>query len=99
MKLKSPVLSSLAMKIAADPFVKVKKLIQQLVEEAADEASQKGFCDTEMAKATSTRATEHTKVSKFNAKVEAGEAKRDQLQDDIAELTTQLAELNDSLTQ
>merc|ERR1719262_1988971 len=102
MKLKSPVLSSLAMKIAADPFVKVKKLIQELVEklvtEAADEASQKGFCDTEMAKATSTRGTEHTKVSKFNAEVEAAEAKRDKLQDDIAKLTTELAELNDSLT-
>merc|ERR1719262_759118 len=103
MKLKSPVLSSLAMKIAADPFVKVKKLIQELIEklvtEAADEASQKGFCDTELAKATSTRSTEHTKVSKFNAAVESGEAKRDKLEDDIASLTTELAELNDSLTQ
>merc|ERR1719230_2150059 len=102
-KLKSPVLSSLAMKVAADPFVKVKKLIQELIEkmvtEAADEATQKGFCDTELGKARSSRDTEHTKVNKINANVEALEASRDQLEDEIAALTKELAELNTSLTE
>merc|ERR1719230_605900 len=102
-KLKSPVLSSLAMKVAADPFVKVKKLIQELIEkmvtEAADEATQKGFCDTELGKARSSRDTEHTKVNKINANVEALEAARDQLEDEIATLTKELAELNTALTE
>merc|ERR1719478_1664228 len=103
LKLKSPVLSSLAMKMAADPFAKVKKLIQELIErmvtEAADEATQKGWCDTELGKAKSSRDTEHTKVNKINANVEALEATRDQLSDEINALANELAELNSSLTE
>merc|ERR1719327_1966648 len=91
-KLGSAVLASLAMRVAADPFLKVKKLIQDLIErlvtEAAEEATKKGWCDTELGKAESTRDSNMNKIMTLNAKLE----------EEISTLTTEIAELNDSLT-
>merc|ERR550514_1657116 len=102
MELKSPILAALAMKAAADPFLKVKKLIQELIEklvtEAAEEATKKGWCDTEMGKAESTRNYEMDTVIKLNAKLAALEATKAMLEEEIAQLTTEIAELNDELT-
>jgi len=101
-QLKSPILAALAMKAAADPFLKVKKLIQELIEklvtEAAEEATKKGWCDTEMGKAESTRNYEMDTVIKLNAKLSSLEATKASLEEEIASLTTEIAELNDALT-
>ena len=48
----SRVLSALAVRVEADPFAKVKKMIKdfivKLMEEANEEAEYKGWCDTEL---------------------------------------------------
>jgi len=58
-RLNSRVLSALATRVADDPFVKVKKMIKDLIvrlmEEANEEAEHKGWCDTELSTNEQTR--------------------------------------------
>merc|ERR1719498_1391863 len=92
----------LASKVAADPFVKIKKLIQELVErllqEAADEANHKGWCDKEIGKAKQSRDMKAADIKALNQAMASDEAKRDKLMEEIALLTTEIAELTDSLS-
>jgi len=101
-KLGSAVLLSLAMRVNADPFIKVKKLIQDLIErlvtEAAEEATKKGWCDTELSKAKHTRDKNMATIVELNAVLANLEATKAQLEEEIATLTTEIADLNDSLT-
>merc|ERR1719172_147805 len=101
-QLDSPVLAALATKAAADPFVKIKKLIQELIErllqEAADEANHKGWCDKEFGKAKQLRSVKAEMVTKLNTALSENEAKRDKLDEEISKLTTELAELNAALS-
>jgi len=100
-KLKSPVLASLAMKIGADPFAKVRRLVQELIErlvkEAAAESSKKGWCDTSMGKANHNRGSNMDAVMTINGEVMALEAKKATLEEEIATLTQEISDLNDSL--
>jgi len=100
-RLKSPVLSALAMKLGADPFAKVRRLVQELIErlvkEAAAESSKKGWCDTSMGKATHNRDSNMDAVMTLNAEVMALEAKKATLEEEIATLTQEISDLNDNL--
>merc|ERR1719265_2876161 len=100
-RLSSAVLASLAMKVAADPFAKVKDLIQKLIErlvkEATEEAEKKGFCDTELGKARSDREYRLTDVNKLNAELSKLEAKQDALEEEIEMLTEALKNLDEIL--
>ena len=100
-KLKSPLLSALAMKIGADPFAKVRRLVQELIErlvkEAAAESSKKGWCDTSMGKATHTRDSNMDEVMTLNGEVMALEAEKATLEEEIATLTQEISDLNDAL--
>jgi len=100
-RLHSETLSVVAMHVAADPFTKVKKLIQQLIErllaEATAEATKKGFCDTELGKARKDRDFRLQDVKSLSVELGSLEAKRDELKAEIAQLTEDLEALEKAL--
>jgi chromosome segregation ATPase len=85
----SRVLAAFALRVEADPFKKVKKLIKDLIvklmEEANAEVEQKGYCDKEMA------TNEHTRKEKTEAVV--------MLTAEIDELTASVAALGEQMTE
>jgi len=89
-RLKSEMLSSLAVKVMADPFAKVKTLIQNLIErllnEATSEATKQGFCNTELGKAKNDRDARFSQVTKLMAELGALESKKEELEMGIEEL-------------
>jgi hypothetical protein len=102
-QLKSTLLASLATKIAADPFVKIKKLIQELIErlltEAANEANQKGWCDKATADATQKRTYAAGKVEDLNAKMAKLAALSDKLNEEIDTLKEEITQLGKDQTE
>eukprot|EP00427_Karlodinium_veneficum_P062463 CAMPEP_0169339716 /NCGR_PEP_ID=MMETSP1017-20121227/18584_1 /TAXON_ID=342587 /ORGANISM="Karlodinium micrum, Strain CCMP2283" /LENGTH=747 /DNA_ID=CAMNT_0009435309 /DNA_START=41 /DNA_END=2281 /DNA_ORIENTATION=- len=96
-QLGSALLTSLATRIAADPFAKVKKLIQELIErlltEAANEASQKGWCDKSIADAKQKRQYAADEVEDLNAKMAKLEGLTAKLGEEIATLKDEIEDL------
>jgi predicted nucleic acid-binding Zn-ribbon protein len=96
--LHSPVLSVTAMKVKllADHFVKVRAIIKDLIaklqEDAENEATQKGFCDTNMAAAVSDRDTANAQIEEAMATISKLTAEKAQLQQDIEDLKKAIAD-------
>merc|ERR1711972_782393 len=99
-QLRSTLLMSLASRIAADPLAKVKTLIQELVErllqEAANEANQKGWCDKALSDAKQRRDYASEEVQTLNAEMAKLEALTDNLKEALATLSTDIGKLEDS---
>jgi len=99
----STALTTLAMKVdlSEDHFVKVRGLIKDLLKKlAADakaEATQKGECDTDMAKAISNRDEANGDLELATAKIASLTAKIQKLTDEISELNSQIADLKKAL--
>jgi DNA repair exonuclease SbcCD ATPase subunit len=93
-KLNSRMLATLALRVSADPFKKVRKMIRDLItkleEEAAAEAEHKGWCDQELA------SNEQTRKEKTEA-VEALHAEIDELEATIAQITMEITELQTAI--
>eukprot|EP00971_Amphidinium_carterae_P165040 3271626-Amphidinium_carterae.1 len=100
-KLQSIVLTSLVSRSAADPFVKVKDLIQKLIErllaESRDEATKKGFCDTELGKSKLETEYRQDEVKELSAEIIAIKAKRDSLEEEIDALNSSVISLSANL--
>eukprot|EP00448_Togula_jolla_P038324 CAMPEP_0170623870 /NCGR_PEP_ID=MMETSP0224-20130122/29931_1 /TAXON_ID=285029 /ORGANISM="Togula jolla, Strain CCCM 725" /LENGTH=693 /DNA_ID=CAMNT_0010950357 /DNA_START=56 /DNA_END=2133 /DNA_ORIENTATION=- len=97
-RLHSQRLGLLAEKLAADPFLKVKKLIDdmitRLLEEANQDADHEGFCDKEMETSKITRNKLSEDIDGLMASVESGKATITMLGNDVARLTSEVSNLD-----
>jgi len=88
----------MALRVEQDPFVKVKKMIQDLVvrlmEEAANEASEKAWCDGELKSNEATRKEKTSRVEKLHSEVDLLTATISKLGEDITELTAAVAQID-----
>lgn len=102
-RLDSMVLSALATKAAADPFKKVKVIIQNLIErllkEALAETNKKGFCDKEMNEARTERTFRFNRVQELDADVSSLETKQDELEIEIETLGKAVDDLEFALAE
>merc|ERR1719203_559308 len=99
---KSTLLTALASKIAADPFAKVKQLIQELIErllqQAANDANQKGWCDKAISDVKQKRDYAAEEIENLNVKMANLEVVRDRLGEEIVVLLAELAGLSKART-
>merc|ERR1740138_1464974 len=99
----SRVLSALAVKVEEDPFVKVKKMIKDLIvrlmEEANEEAEHKGWCDTELGTNEQTRKEKTTAVETLHSEIDQLTASIAKLGMEITDLTGEIAELDKSVAE
>jgi len=100
--LKSADIQLLAMQMAADPFAKIKTLIQKLIErlisEGTDEGTHKGWCDTEIKKAETDRDFRHSDTQELVASTDVLEASKVSLEQERNQLSSDISELNDAHT-
>jgi len=102
-KLNSRVLSVLATRVAEDPFKKVKKMIKDLIvkllDAANEEASHKGWCDTEMGTNAQTRKEKTEAVATLNAEIDELGGSIARLTQEITDLTTAVSDLSTAMAQ
>jgi hypothetical protein len=102
-KMNSRILSLIAVRVAEDPFKKIKKMIQDMVdklmEEANEEAEHKGFCDTEMGTNKNTRDTKTSEVDSLTAEIEELTAAIAKLGKDAADLAAEITAIDDAVFQ
>merc|ERR1719414_983557 len=98
----SSALALLAERVAADPFTKVKtliqKLIERLLEEANAESTKKGFCDTELAKARQARDFRLDDAKDLNVQISGLEAEHDELVAEMSDLSAAIKQSKKDLT-
>merc|ERR1719194_263848 len=101
-KLHSTVLSTLALKVTKDdPFKKIKgmihELIERLLQEEADEANHKGWCDTEISKTLKDRDYRLRDITDLHSSIEKLNARKEKLNLTKTELTEEIATLEEDL--
>lgn len=96
-QLKSSMLVGLASQLSNDPFAKVKTLLQELIErllkQASNEATQKGWCDKSISAAEQKRNFAAEQVRSLNGGMAQREARKDKLVEELTVLDDEMDKL------
>jgi flagellar biosynthesis chaperone FliJ len=99
----SHVLAAVASKIEASPFDKVirmiKELVDKLTEQVNDEATQKGWCSTELSKNEQSRTTLADDVSNLKNLIDELDASIQKLTQEVMDLSAAIEQLNTAVTE
>lgn len=94
-KVKSQVLSFVAVRVAEDPLQKVKKMIQEIVlklmEEAFEEVEHEGFCDPDIIQIGTSKNTRDAKAEVLNVSTAKFGSEAADLSDQISGLDNEIA--------
>merc|ERR1719453_957271 len=94
-RLHSNILAALSLHVSSDPFVKIRKMIQDMIvkltEEAQEEAEHKGFCDSELSSNKQTRDDKTTQADTLTANIDQMTAESQKLATEISELSADVA--------
>merc|ERR1719171_1850900 len=92
------VFQQLASVAAADPFEKIKGLINDMIEkllkEAQEEATHEAFCQEEMGKTKKSKADKEMKLDKFTARVDEASSTLAELTESIKKLEAEVSEID-----
>merc|ERR1719375_3057384 len=96
-RLHSTALLALAYRAAEDPFGKIRGMVEEMIaklmQEAAEEATQKAFCDKEIGESEASQGSKSQKLDELSSRMDRLSASQAQLTEEIAKL---MSELNES---
>jgi len=91
-------LMQLASVASSDPFVKIRGLIEDMIEkllkEAQEEATQKAFCDKEMGASKKSQAEKTATIDKLQTRIDGNSATIAELNDAIKTLEAEVADID-----
>merc|ERR1711871_746388 len=97
-KFGSYALMELAGSATSDPFVKIRGLIEDMIEkllkEAQEEATQKAFCDEEMGKSKKAQEQKTMTLEKLQTRIVKATSTIDQLTEDVKTLEAEIADID-----
>jgi hypothetical protein len=91
-------LTQISNRARADPMAKVKTLIEEMIaklmQEAAEEATGKAFCDAEIGKSKKAQEEKGGKLRKVTARLDEASSTKSELEVEIKELEASIAEID-----